>query len=120
MPGKKILIVDDELDFVKLIRIRLESSGYKVIEASNGEAGLKSAMSENPDLILLDIMMPKKDGYSLLREIKSIDKIKHIPVIVITAKAEMQEPLKIEGASEYLVKPFEGSELLRKIKNIIK
>ena len=119
MSKKKILVIDDELDFVNLVKVRLEANGYEVIDALNGEDGLKKAEAENPDLILLDIMMPKKDGYTLLRELKYKEATKSIPVIVLTAKPGMRDLFGMEGVSDYIVKPFEDEELLLRIKKTL-
>ncbi|MBU1007189.1 MAG: response regulator, partial [Candidatus Omnitrophica bacterium] len=83
---KKILIVDDEDDLRKMLRFRLEASGYDVDEALDGQEGLDKAMSDWPDLILLDLMLPKIDGYKVCRMIKFDEKHKHKPVIMFTAK----------------------------------
>ena len=115
MDKKKILIVDDEADLVKMMKIRLEVSNYEVITASDGEEGIKQAEAGNPDVILLDIMMPKKDGYTLLRELKNKETTKSIPVIVITGKPGMKDLFEIEGVKDYIIKPFEKEDLLSRI-----
>lgn len=117
--NKKILIVDDEPDFVKMIKTRLEANDYKVAVAFDGEEGLKKAQEEIPDAILLDIMMPKKDGYTFLLDLKKDEATKSIPVIALTAKPKMEDMFKFEGAKDYIIKPFESTELLSKIKEII-
>lgn len=120
MDKKKILVIDDEPDFVNLIRVRLEANGYEVIDASNGEEGIKKAEAENPDVILLDIMMPNKDGYTLMRELKYKEITKSIPIIVLTAKPGMRDLFGMEGINDYIVKPFEDEELLLRIKKALK
>lgn len=115
MDKKKILIVDDEPDFVSMVRMRLEANNYDVIEASNGQEGLEKAIGESPDLILLDIMMPEKDGYTMLRELELKQGVKSIPVIVITAKPGMGDLFQMEGVENYIVKPFETEVLLSRI-----
>lgn len=117
--AKKILIVDDEPDFITMVRMRLEANGYEVIDAPDGEAGFKKAKQEKPDLILLDIMMPKKDGYTVLRELKAEDATKSIPVIVLTAKTGMKDLFKIEGIDDYVIKPFDPQDLLLRIKRAV-
>lgn len=119
MNKKKILIVDDEPEFVNLVRLRLEANGYEVIDAPDGEEGLKKAEEGNPDIILLDIMMPKKDGYTLMRELKYKETTKSIPIIVITAKPDMKDLFEIEGFKDYVVKPFEDEDLLLRIKRAL-
>jgi len=120
MSKKKILVIDDEPDFVNLIRVRLEANGYEVIEAYEGEEGLKKAKAENPDVILLDIMMPKNDGYTLMRALKNKETTESIPIIVLTAKPGMRDLLVMEGVDDYIVKPFEDEELLLRIKKALK
>ena len=119
MNKKKILIVDDEPDFVNLVRVRLEANGYEVIDASNGEEGIKKAEEERPDIILLDIMMPKKDGYTLMRELKYKETTKSIPIIALTGKPKMKDLFEIEGIKDYVVKPFEDEDLLLRIKKAL-
>ena len=116
---KKILIVDDEPDFVRLVKMRLEANGYEVTMAFDGEEGLKKVQQETPDLILLDIMMPKKDGYAFLLDLKKEKATKSIPVIALTGKTKMEDMFKSEGAKDYITKPFKSAELLAKIKEII-
>lgn len=120
MDKKKVLVIDDEPDFLEMIKIRLEANGYEVIDAYDGEEGLKKAEGENPDIILLDIMMPKKDGYTLLRELKHKKATKSIPIIVLTAKPGMRDLFGMEGINDYIVKPFEDEELLLRIKKALK
>lgn len=117
--SKKILIVDDEVDLVNLLRVRFESYGYTVISAFDGGEGVKLALKEKPDLILLDIMMPKMDGYTALKILKGEDTTKDIPVIMLTAKGKMKDLFEPEGIKGYLVKPFEKEHLLQTIKGVI-
>jgi len=119
MGKKKILIVDDESEFVAMVKIRLEANGYETLTAFNGDEGLKVAEEKAPDIILLDIMMPEKDGYTTLRELKKNARLKDIPVIVLTAKPGMKDLFEVEGVSDYMVKPFESSELMFKIRKIL-
>ena len=120
MDKKKILIIDDEPDFLSVLRVRLEANDYEVIEASDGEEGLKKAEAEKPDVILVDIIMPKKDGYTLVRELKYKETTKSIPIIVMTAKPDMKDLFEIEGFKDYVVKPFENEDLLLRIKRVLK
>jgi DNA-binding response OmpR family regulator len=119
MAKKKILIVDDEPDFVSMVRMRLEANDYDVIEASSGMEGLTKTVEEHPDLILLDVMMPGKDGYTMLRELKRKEEVKGIPVIVITAKPGMGDLFRVEGVEHYIVKPFETEDLLSRIEEAL-
>lgn len=117
---RTILIVDDEIDFVNMIKIRLESKDYRVIGANDGQEGLKKAQKEKPDAILLDILMPGKDGYTMMRELKLNEDTKDIPVIVVTAKTGMSDLFELEGVEDYLVKPFDDKELLKRIEKVLK
>lgn len=118
MSQKKILVVDDEADLVETLRYPLEMEGYKVLVSYNGEDGLNKARSERPDLIILDLMLPKLDGYKVCRLLKFDERYKHIPILMLTAKTqEKDKMLGIEtGANEYITKPFEIDELINKIK----
>jgi len=114
--AKKVLIVDDEQQFIDVMKIRLTAHGYEVLEARDGEEGLKAAEAKSPDVILLDIMMPQKDGYTMLREMKRIERTKKIPVIVVTAKPGLKDLFELEGVQDYIIKPFETEDLLLRIK----
>ena len=113
--NKKVLIVDDEKNIVDIIAFNLKKEGYDVITATDGEEGVKKTMEENPDLILLDIMMPKMDGYEACRK---ISEKKHTPIIMLTARAEeVDKVLGLEmGADDYVTKPFGVRELMARIK----
>jgi DNA-binding response OmpR family regulator len=118
---RKILIVDDEVEFTELLMMRLESEGYDVDVVGDGEAGLHAAKKIMPDIILLDVMMPKMDGFQMCRLLKLDKDLKEIPVIFLTARIQgkgQQIGLAV-GANGYLVKPFENSDLINIIeKNI--
>jgi len=118
---KKILVVDDEPELVKALQIRLQEN-YKLIVASDGEEGLKKAKEIVPDLIILDIILPGIDGYQVCQALKRDEKYKHIPVIMLTVKAQQQDIVKgyKDGANIYLTKPFEIQELLSSVKTLIK
>jgi len=119
---KKILIIDDEEDMQHLLKIRLEQEGFIVITASDGEKGVKLAELEMPDLILLDIMMPKMDGYSCLKEIRRIQKTKDTPVLMMSGKEEekVRDLFAFQKISGYLEKPFELDNLIARAKEILK
>ena len=121
MDKKRILIVDDEEDLRKMLRFRLEAVGYEVYEASDGQIGLDMARSNNPDLIILDLMLPKIDGFKICRMLKFDERYRHIPIIMFTARAqkEDEEIGKEMGADAYVVKPFEPEALLKKIKELV-
>jgi len=112
---KKILIVDDEKDIVGIIDFNLRKEGYETICAYDGEEGLKLALSENPALILLDIMMPKMDGFEVCRAVREKSQT---PIIMLTARAEeVDKVLGLElGADDYVTKPFSFRELMARIK----
>lgn len=113
----KILVVDDEPDVVSLLKMRLESAGYEVITASNGEEGLQRAIEEKPDLVLLDIIMPVVDGNELCWLLKDDVRTRHLPVIMLTAKGTKFDRMYglAAGAMEYITKPYDTQELLEKV-----
>ena len=113
MPAK-ILIVDDETAIVDILAYNLRKAGYETIEASDGQQGLNLALSENPDLVLLDIMMPYLDGYEVCKRLR---KVSQVPVIMLTAKAEESDKvLSFElGADDYITKPFGVREMLARV-----
>ena len=119
MSPKKVLIIDDEVDLVETIRFPLELEGFQVLAAYNGEEGLNQARNENPDLILLDLMLPKLDGYKICRLLKFDERYKYIPIFMLTAKTQEKDKIlgKETGADEYLTKPFDIGELIVKIKS---
>jgi len=121
MNSKKILIVDDEVDLVETVRFSLETEGYQVLVSYNGEDALNQARKESPDLILLDLMLPKLDGYKVCRLLKFDDRYKHIPILMLTAKTQEKDmALGMEtGANEYITKPFEMDDLLKKVKTYL-
>ena len=118
---KKILIVDDKLEVVELVTATLEGEGYQVISASDGREALEKIGKEKPDLVLLDIIMPKMDGLEVLAKAKKDSQTKDIPIIMLTAKGQKLDQEKGEelGATSYIVKPFSPSHLLIKIEEII-
>jgi DNA-binding response OmpR family regulator len=119
--SKKILVVDDEQDLVELIKMRLETNGYEVIVAYDGQQGLDKAKKQSPDLIILDLMIPKLDGYKICRMLKFDEKYKKIPIILFTARAQESDKKMGEevGADAYITKPFEPKLLLEKIEELI-
>ena len=115
----KILVVDDEKNICELIRLYLEKEGYEVLLAFDGDQALSIFKNEAPSLVLLDIMLPKKDGLAVCREIRQVS---NIPVIMLTAKGEtFDKVLGLElGADDYIVKPFENKELVARIKAVLR
>ncbi len=122
MSKKKILVVDDEVDLVETLTFRLEANGYEVIKAHDGQAGLDMAKKEKPDLIILDLMLPRIDGYKVCRMLKFDEKYKKIPVILFTARAQESDKKMGQevGAEAYITKPFDPQVLLTKIKELLK
>ena len=120
MGKSKILIIDDEPDFAQLLKKRLEANNYEVDTATNGDEGLKKMKAGKPDVVLLDILMPEKDGYTMLKEAKWDASISSIPVIVVTAKPFMQDLFELEGVHDYLIKPVDDDDLLLRIKLTLK
>lgn len=119
MANEKILIADDDRNICELLRLYLEKENYTVVLTGNGEEALAKFASENPDLILLDIMMPLLDGWQVCREIR---KKSDCPIIMITAKGEtFDKVLGLElGADDYVVKPFEPKEIIARIKAVLR
>ena len=119
MPMGKILVADDDKNICELIRLYLEKDNYTVVMAHDGEAAVEKFFSENPDLVLLDIMMPKLDGWQVCREIR---KKSNAPIIMITAKGEtFDKVLGLElGADDYVVKPFDTKEIVARIKAVLR
>ena len=122
MDKKKILIVDDEPDLVEMLSVRLEANDYQVIKAYDGQDGLDKAQKEKPDLIVLDLMLPKLDGYNVCRLLKFDEKYKQIPIMLFSARTQEtdMELGKEVGADAYIVKPFEASIVLAKVNELLK
>ena len=119
---KRILIVDDEEDLVKLVKKFLEYHRYEVIAANDGQEGFEKAKTDKPDLIILDLMLPKISGYKVCGLLKKDTRYAKIPIILFTAKAQEKDVKLGEevGADAYITKPFEPEILLSKIKELIK
>jgi DNA-binding response OmpR family regulator len=118
---KKVLIVEDDPDIRKVLSMRLEINGFSVVEAEDGQQGLDMVKSKKPELIIMDLMMPKMDGFETCRMIRFDDEIKDIPIIVLSALNEESERKKAfeAGADAYFIKPFDLDLLLNKIKDLI-
>lgn len=121
MEAKKILIVDDTADTVDLLRKRLRAEGYDTAEAYDGEDCLKQVPVFDPDLIVLDVMMPKLDGYEVCKRLKADPCTRYIPVLMLTAKAEVDDKVKglDIGADDYVPKPFNYKELSARIRSLL-
>ena len=118
----KILIIDDEPELVKAIEVRLRASGYQVEVAYDGEEGVKKTIEFKPDLIILDIVMPKMSGYEVCKVLKSNEETRHIPILILTAsqQRELEKKCLALGAKVALMKPFETEELLLLVKQLLK
>ena len=118
---KRILIVEDQEDNRRILRDVLSTAGYDVIEALNGEDGIKLAQSERPDLILMDIQLPLVDGYEATRRIKSFAHLKSVPIIAVTSYALSgdEAEARAAGCDAYVAKPFSPRELLAKVREYL-
>lgn len=110
----RVLVIDDEPDVLMLCRVNLELAGHDVLEASSGEAGLELALRERPDVVVLDVMLPKIDGISVLGTLANDDQTRDVPVILLTAKTQLEDRRAgwRAGCSEYLTKPFSPVDLV--------
>ena len=118
--SRKILVADDEQQLALAVKIRLQSKGYTVVTASDGQQALQLAAQEKPDLIILDVLMPVMDGYSCLRELNTRFGRGKIPVIVLTARDRMKDLFELEGIEDYVIKPFDHEDLLLRIERVFK
>jgi two-component system alkaline phosphatase synthesis response regulator PhoP len=124
--AKKILLVDDDPDLLNAVRMILEAKNYQVTAAYGGVEGLQKARTENPDLIVLDVMMPDKDGYAVCKELKSDPQLSRIPVLLLTAvvshisttRFTQQMGLETE-ADDYIDKPVEPEVLVKRIETLL-
>lgn len=122
MPKPRILIIEDEKQIVEALKLRLEANGYDILTAADGADGLLLARQKKPDLIILDVLLPKMNGYKVCRMLKFDENYKSIPIIMLTAKVlpgDIEQGLQ-SGANAYLTKPFKAEELLEKIKSLLK
>lgn len=122
MPKHKILLVEDEQVIAKMVKARLETNNYEVLVAIDGAEGLEKARKENPDLIILDLMLPKMDGYKVCGLLKGDSRYAKIPIMMFTARAQESDVNlgKEVGADAYIAKPFKAEELLVKIAELLK
>jgi DNA-binding response OmpR family regulator len=119
---KKIVLIDDEPELVKAVEVRLKSIGYDVALTYDGQAGIDKVKEIKPDLIILDLLMPIMDGYSVAKELKDDPEIKQIPIIILTAsqREDLKTKCKELGVASFLMKPFETNDLLNMVKAILK
>lgn len=122
MEKQTILVVDDEKDLLDLIEYNLKKEGFNVLKAENGEEGIAVAKEKNPDLVLLDIMMPKMDGMQAVEEMRKDDQLKNIPIIFLTARSD--EKTEVEGLNkggdDYITKPISTTKLISRIKAVLR
>ncbi len=118
--ARKILVVDDERHIVRLVQVNLERAGYEVAVAYDGIEALEMLAQERPDMLILDVMMPRMDGFEVLKKLQADDATKDIPIIMLTAKAQDADIFKgwSSGVSSYLTKPFNPRELLTFVERI--
>jgi two-component system alkaline phosphatase synthesis response regulator PhoP len=117
----KILIAEDERDIRDLVSFSLKFGGFEVVQASNGQEAVERAQVEMPDLILMDVRMPKMTGYEACKALKALPAMRHIPVVFLSAKgqeSEIQQGVEA-GAEEYILKPFAPDELTKQIKAVL-
>ena len=119
--GRKVLAVDDERHIVRLIQVNLERAGYQVATAFDGPEALKKVESDKPDLIVLDVMMPRMDGFEVLKRLQANPETRGIPIVMLTAKAQDADVFRgwASGVSAYLTKPFNPLELITFVKRIL-
>jgi len=122
MSRGKVLVVDDEEYIQHILNFSFGAEGYDVVTAADGEEAIKKAKSEKPDIIVLDIMMPKMDGYEACKRLKTDPSTKSIPVILLTAKGrEVDRKLGAQaGADDYVVKPFSPGRLIERVEGMMK
>lgn len=118
-PKPRILIVDDEPDLLSVLHFGLEVEGFDVLEASDGEQGLNMARQHTPDLIVLDLMLPRMDGYKVCRSLKFDERYRRIPVFILSARSgETDRRLALDlGADAYITKPYDMKDLVSRIRN---
>lgn len=122
MTNKQVLIIEDDRDIAKLIAHYLEREGFVPLTASDGEEGLWQIKTKTPVLVVLDLMLPRKNGYEVMQQLKAQESTAHLPVIMLTAKSdEVDKVLGLElGADDYMTKPFSPRELIARIKAVIR
>jgi len=118
---RTILIVDDEEDVLDLLQLVFETSGFEVKRAASGKSAVSSAYENPPDVVLLDVMMPEMDGWQVLRTLKGDERTRHVPVVMLSARAERRDKMigLQEGAEGYIAKPFSPAEVVREVQSFL-
>ena len=121
MSTKKVLVVDDSPTAIMWQKMILRQGQYEVVTAVDGKAGVEAAIAERPDLILMDVMMPRMNGFEACREIRKTPATQHVPIIMVTTRSEMEsvEEGFASGCSEYITKPIDRLELLSKVNSYL-
>lgn len=119
---QRILIIEDESDIAELIAFNLKRKGHETLIALDGIAGIEMALEHKPDLVILDLMLPGRDGYEVLREFRNDSRTRTVPVLMLTARSQVEDRIKgLEaGADDYLTKPFSSKELMLRVQAILK
>lgn len=121
-PKPRILVVDDEPDLIAVLRMGLHLEGFEVLEAADGAEGLRRAREDKPDLMLLDLMLPKMDGYQVCRALKFDSRFKRMPIMILSARpGEQDRRLALEmGADDFIRKPYDLKDLVSRIRSKLK
>ena len=121
-PAPKILVVDDEEINIKILKIQLEAKGYAVLSATSGDEALKLAESDPPDLILLDIQMPRMDGFEVCQRIRADEATRFVPVVMVTALKDTADRIQAiqAGADDFISKPFDGHEIIARVRSLLR
>lgn len=119
---KKVLVIEDEIDIAELIGFNLERAGFNTHLAHDGLAGVKAIIELQPDFLILDVMMPKLDGFKVLQEVRKDPNVKKIPILMLTAKGQLEDKIAAleNGVDDYMTKPFSPKELVLRVQSIIK
>src|SRR4051794_25227903 len=117
----RVLVVDDEPDVLLLCRVNLEIAGHEVMEASNGDRAVELALREAPDVVVLDVMLPRRDGLTVLADLAAHERTRDTPVILLTAKTQVEDRLAgwRAGCAEYLTKPFSPGDLTEAVGRVV-
>ncbi|HXK28084.1 MAG TPA: response regulator [Candidatus Binatia bacterium] len=121
MAQRKILLVDDSETILMMEQMILQKESYEIVMARDGKEGIKKAVEMKPDLILMDVVMPKMNGFEAVKWLRQREETKSVPIVMVTTEAEMEsmEAGYVCGCSDYVVKPIDGLELLTKVKNLL-